>query len=98
MNVLVADDDIISRKLLEANLRRWGFGVTAVADGEAAWERLQADESVRLAVLDWMMPGLDGPEVCRRVRARPEARPLHLILLTAKSAKDDVVEGLRAGA
>ena len=98
MNLLVADDDAVSRKILEANLRRWGFDVVGVGDGEAAWARLQEDTSIRVAVLDWMMPGLDGPEICRRARALPGSRALHLILLTAKSEKADIVEGLRSGA
>jgi CheY-like chemotaxis protein len=98
MNVLVAEDDPISRKILESNLKRWGFGVTTVEDGEAAWEHLLADQTLQLAVLDWMMPGCDGPDLCRRVRARPDFRPIHIILLTARSEKRDIVEGLRSGA
>src|SRR5215207_10127730 len=98
MNVLVADDDAVSRKIVESNVRRWGFDVVVEADGTAAFDRLRADDSIHLAILDWMMPGLDGPEICRRIRAHAVERPLHLILLTAKSEKADIVEGLRAGA
>ncbi len=68
MKVLIAEDDAISRRLLEANLRRNGYDVLAVENGVQAWQALSADEGPRLAVLDWMMPEMDGAEVCRRIR------------------------------
>jgi DNA-binding response OmpR family regulator len=98
MRVLLADDDAVPRCLLQAALTEWGYEVEAVADGERAWQILQAEGAPKLAVLDWVMPGLDGVEVCRRLRARPAAAPVYAILLTARDSKADVVAGLRAGA
>jgi phosphoserine phosphatase RsbU/P len=98
MRILIADDDRVSRKMLEAVLVEWGYEVEAVADGSAAWEVLQRDDAPKLAILDWMMPGLDGLEVCRRVRGLASAEPPHLILLTTKVSRGDVVAGLQAGA
>ncbi len=98
MRVLLAEDDAVPRCLLQAALAEWGYEVEAVADGERAWQVLQADRGPKLAVLDWVMPGLDGVEVCRRLRARPTAEPVYVILLTARDSKADVVAGLQAGA
>src|SRR6185437_5111967 len=97
MNILIAEDDPVSRCFLEVTLIKWGFDVTTTRDGNQAWEAIQR-EMPTIAVLDWMMPGIDGAEVCRRVRAIETAKPAYLILLTAKSEKQDVVEGLCAGA
>lgn len=96
--VLIADDDLVSLRVLEATLRGWGHEVTAVKDGLAAWEVLRREDRPKLAVIDWMMPGLEGPEVCRRARALGRAVPTYLILLTAKGGTDDVVAGLESGA
>ncbi len=96
--ILVAEDDPISRRMLTALLGRWGFTVETVVDGPAALRRLEEDDAPPLALLDWMMPGLDGPSVCRRLRAAPTERPCYLILVTAKGQTEEVVEGLRAGA
>jgi CheY-like chemotaxis protein len=96
--VLIADDDPVSARVLEATLRRWGYQVEVVRDGLGAWERLQQEEAPRLAVLDWMMPGLEGPEVCRRVRALHRTVPTYIILLTAKGQAKDIVVGLESGA
>ncbi len=98
MRLLLADDDALYRRLLERTLAGWGYAVEAVWDGAAAWEALRAEGAPRLALLDWMMPGLDGPEVCRRVRAMPTAEPPYLILLTSRESKEDIVAGLRSGA
>jgi DNA-binding response OmpR family regulator len=95
--VLIADDDPVSRRLLESLLEKWGFAVVAARDGEGAWEALKADPPPRLVVLDWLMPGLDGVEVCRRLRAR-ERSPSYVILVTSRTGKEDIVEGLEAGA
>lgn len=98
MKVLIAEDDPVSHRLLEATLAKWGYeGVTA-ADGTEAWRVLGGADAPPLAILDWMMPGMDGIEVCRRVRARTTPTPMYLILLTAKGQRDDVVGGLEAGA
>lgn len=96
--VLVADDDAVSLRVLEATLRGWGHEVVSARDGLAAWDILQRPDRPRLAVVDWMMPGLEGPEVCRRAKALGRAVPTYLILLTAKDATDDVVAGLDSGA
>ena len=97
MTILIAEDDPVSRRFLEVTLAKWGYEVTAACDGNEAWEALQ-DETPTIAILDWMMPGVDGTELCRRARAIETTTPPYLILLTAKSEKEDVVEGLCAGA
>ncbi len=98
MRVLIAEDDPVSRRLLEVTLAKWGYQPIVTTDGEEAFRHLSADDAPHLAILDVMMPKMDGLEVCRRVRALPGGRQTYIILLTAKSAKDDVVEGLDAGA
>ncbi|MCD6043133.1 MAG: diguanylate cyclase, partial [Burkholderiales bacterium] len=97
VKVLLAEDDSASRILFSRWLAKWGYQVTAVGDGEAALEALRADQGLRLCVMDWMMPGLDGIDVCRAIRGRSEPYT-YVILLTGKTNKDDVVRGLEAGA
>jgi sigma-B regulation protein RsbU (phosphoserine phosphatase) len=97
MRILVAEDDPVSRRVLEAILTKWGFEVVAASDGNEAWTVLQQDDVPPVAILDWMMPGLDGVELCRRVR-QLHRRPLHIILLTARGNKEDIVVGLQSGA
>jgi len=96
--VLIAEDDPVSRRVLEATLTKWGYEVVVTADGTEAWDVLRGETAPSLAVLDWMMPGMDGVEVCRRVRERASANPPYLILLTAKGQREDVIGGLEAGA
>jgi sigma-B regulation protein RsbU (phosphoserine phosphatase) len=96
--VLIAEDDVVSRRLLESTLRRWSYEVVLAVDGEEAWAVLDGPEPPSLAILDWMMPGLDGVDVCRRARTRPSPTPPYIILLTAKTRREDVVQGLDAGA
>ncbi|MDB5311502.1 MAG: copR [Gemmataceae bacterium] len=98
MRILIADDDDVTRLALGAALARRGHEVVSTADGDEAWQALQAPDGPGLAILDWMMPGLDGVEVCRRARAVPGLRGLYVILLTSRGGKDDLLEGLRAGA
>jgi sigma-B regulation protein RsbU (phosphoserine phosphatase) len=98
MNVLIAEDDFTSRAMLTAVIGRWGFDVTAVEDGILALQALTAPGGPKLAVLDWMMPGLDGVEVCRRMRQDPVPDPPYLIILTSRTSKDDIVSGLNSGA
>lgn len=98
MRVLVADDDRLSRRMVENLFTEVGHEVEAVGDGQAAWDALQRPDGPRLAVLDWMMPGLDGPEICRRARQHLNSDPPYLILLTAREASQDVVAGLQSGA
>jgi phosphoserine phosphatase RsbU/P len=98
MRILVAEDDPVSRLLLETHLKRWGHEPVATTDGNAAWEIMQREDAPALAILDWMMPGLDGVEICRRARGRTGARPLYVILLTARTDRQDTIDGLDAGA
>ncbi len=98
LNVLIVDDDPVSRRVLEAFLSRWGYEVSQAENGAKALEKLASVDAPHLAILDWMMPGLDGVEVCRRLRAAERPFPLYLIVLTARGNSEDIVEGLRAGA
>jgi two-component system, cell cycle response regulator len=98
MRILVAEDDAVSRRLLETRLSRWGYQVTDASNGEEAWSCLQQEDAPHLLILDWMMPGMDGIEVCRKVRARGTEPYTYIILLTAKDSKDDLICGLEAGA
>ncbi len=98
MRLLIADDDAVMRLALEAMLRKRGHAPVVACDGAEAWQRLQEDPALQLAILDWMMPGLDGIEVCRRARAELKDRKLYLILLTSQDSKANVIEGLQAGA
>ena len=98
MKIFIAEDDPVSRRVLEATLGRFGHQVVVAANGAEAWAVLQGDDAPSLAILDWMMPELDGAEICRRVRSIPTTTPPYLILLTAKSGKENVVAGLDAGA
>jgi two-component system, cell cycle response regulator len=98
LRVLLAEDDATSRVMLRALLTKWGYEVTDVGDGDSAWSLLQQDDAPKLALLDWMMLGLDGPAVCRLVAGLETARPPYVILVTGRSETSDVVDGLRAGA
>jgi diguanylate cyclase (GGDEF)-like protein len=98
MKVLVADDELVSRRLLESSLTRWGYDVVVASDGLEASKFLHAPDAPKLAVLDWMMPGLDGVELCRELRRRKDDSYTYVLLLTAKHTKSDVIEGLEAGA
>ncbi|MFQ5767995.1 MAG: response regulator transcription factor [Acidobacteriota bacterium] len=98
MQILIAEDDSVSRFMVEKVLKTAGHQTQAVIDGHQAWEILEQPGAPRLLVLDWMMPGVDGPEICRRLRAREGAGYSYVILLTAKTHREDVVAGLEAGA
>ncbi len=98
MRILIADDEMISRRLLQKTLERAGYEVTAVENGRLAADRLCPADGPRLALLDWVMPGLDGPGVCREVRKRKEQSYVYMVLLTSKESKEDVVAGLESGA
>ena len=98
MKVLIAEDDRVSRRLLEASLTRWGYEVVVTCDGVEAWEALQGTDVPPLAILDWMMPGMDGVAVCRKVRQRGQEPYIYLLLLTTKGRKENIIEGLDAGA
>jgi sigma-B regulation protein RsbU (phosphoserine phosphatase) len=98
MRILIAEDDATSRIVLATVLTKDGYDVTATDDGGAAWEVLQKPEAPRLAILDLMMPGIDGLELVRRVRAIPSVAPPYLIIVSTKSEKSDVIAALDAGA
>jgi sigma-B regulation protein RsbU (phosphoserine phosphatase) len=98
MRVLIVEDDLATRLYLEGLLTKWGYHVTSVDDGERACEMLQQEDGPSLALLDWELPGMDGVEICRRVRSRVRGRPVYLVLLTGRAQRVDVVHGLEAGA
>ena len=98
VKVLIADDDAVCRRILESTLAEGGFEVTIATDGLEAWHAFQNPNPPSLAILDWMMPGMDGVELCRRIRQTHGTLPPYLIVLTARSDKEDVVSGLNAGA
>lgn len=97
MRVLVADDDPVTRMFLARSLQSWGWDGLIAKNGDEAWQVLESDGAPAIAVLDWMMPGLDGPEICRRLRAR-RGTYTYVLLLTSKGARRDVIDGLTAGA
>jgi len=98
MKVLVAEDDALSRVLLERALQKAGYEVLVVENGGRALAELKKADSPRLALLDWMMPEMDGVEVCRSVRARKEQAYIYMVLLSSKESKQEIVEGLESGA
>jgi len=98
MNVLIAEDDRVTGEILGRTLQRWGHDTTIVSNGAQAWEHLRVASAPTLAILDWMMPELDGPDVCRRVRAELPFAHMYLLLVTARESRGDVVAGLDAGA
>ena len=98
MKILIADDEALSRRLLEKTLERAGYEVVAVENGRAAVRQLCQSDGPRLALLDWVMPELDGPGVCREVRRQQEDSYVYMVLLTSKESKEDIVTGLESGA
>jgi DNA-binding response OmpR family regulator len=98
MKVLIAEDDVVSNEMLEFLVKQWGYQAVPARDGAEAWQRLQQDDAPPLAIIDWLMPQLDGVEVCRRARARPDLKHMYLIILTSMTRPDEVVAGLEAGA
>jgi len=97
VRILIAEDDVSTRKLVETYLLKWGYDVVVASDGNQAWEFLQAPEPPRLVILDWMMPGIDGPTLCGKIRRLPSGNLFHVILLTARGTKADLVSGFEAG-
>jgi sigma-B regulation protein RsbU (phosphoserine phosphatase) len=98
MKILVADDDRLTRRMLEMILTEWGYEIVLAADGNQAWDVLQGKGAPKLALLDWLMPGMNGPEVCQHLRAIPTREPTYVIMLTVKDGRKDIVTGLRGGA
>jgi two-component system, cell cycle response regulator len=98
MKILAAEDNPISQTMLRSMLTKWGYDVVTAADGNQAWEILQSSEAPQMAILDWMMPGQDGVEVCRRLRSTNQEPYTYILLLTARSDSQDLVEAIDAGA
>jgi two-component system cell cycle response regulator len=100
MKILIAEDDLLSRKMLESILSKLGYEVLAVDSGSKAWDILSSESSPQIAILDWMMPGMDGPEVCSKIRQRESGidQYTYIILLTAKTEKKDLIAGMESGA
>ncbi len=99
MTILLAEDSAIYRHLITGHLNEWGFDFIYTKDGREAWDLLRKPDAPRLALLDWVLPGLDGVELCRRLRGRSEQVPYtYTILLTAKSEKQEMLEAMDAGA
>lgn len=97
MKVLIADDDPVSRRLLQSHLQKWGYDVTVAVNGADAWQRFEAGD-FPMVISDWMMPEVDGRELIRRIRASGRPNYVYTILLTSRSQKEDLVEGMDAGA
>lgn len=98
MRVLIVDDEAVIRRLLETSLKTWGYEVLVASGGEQAWEILRRDDAPSFAILDWTMPGMDGLELCKKVRALQKPTTPYLIFVTAKARTQDIVTGLEAGA
>src|SRR5687768_3679426 len=98
MHVLVADEDPICRRLVSRHLSNWGYEALIARDGEEAWGLLLTSDRAVLAILDWSMPKLDGPDICARIRSLPAGRIIHAILLTGRTTHQDIITGLKAGA
>jgi len=98
MKILIAEDDLTSRRILEAILAKWNYEVITTGDGLEAWQALQTENAPPIAIIDWMMPGMDGVDFCRKLRQAQTLTPTYVILLTSKRQQGDVVAGLDAGA
>lgn len=96
--MLIAEDELVSRRRLQAQLTKWGYQVVVAKDGLEAWDALQGPDGPSLAIIDWVMPGLDGVELCRRVRAQAREPYVYVVLLTERGRREDLIEGLGAGA
>jgi sigma-B regulation protein RsbU (phosphoserine phosphatase) len=98
MKVLIADDDRLSAAMLQRRLEGWGLQVVVVPDGAQAWEAIQQDPAISLAIVDWMMPAIEGPELCRRIRLDEAHAHIYLLLVTSRDSRADIVSGMDAGA
>jgi diguanylate cyclase (GGDEF)-like protein len=98
LRILAAEDNPVFQSMLKTMLQRWGYEVVIARDGREAWNILESVDSPRLVLLDWMMPGMDGVEICRRVRAAGREPYIYIVLLTARTESQDLVEGMEAGA
>jgi DNA-binding response OmpR family regulator len=98
VKVLVADDDRMSATMLERRLQGWGLDVIVAPDGAKAWDAIEHDPEIQLAIVDWMMPSIEGPELCRRIRCDEAHAHIYLLLVTARDSRADIVSGMDAGA
>jgi two-component system chemotaxis response regulator CheY len=98
VRILVADDDRVSLRVLQSTLARWGYPAEIATDGSEAWDVLRETEEPTLAFLDWMMPGLDGVDICRMLRERAGGPPVYAVLLTGRDSEDDRARAIEAGA
>jgi two-component system, cell cycle response regulator len=98
MRVLIADDSLLSRRLLEETLRSWNYEVLVACNGDEAWRILDSPEAPSLVILDWMMPGHTGPELCQLVRKKGKEPYTYILLLTSRNEKEDVIAGMESGA
>jgi DNA-binding response OmpR family regulator len=98
MRVLIADDDAVLRHALKAQLQRWAYEVIECIDGEQAWRAMQHPDPPPIVVVDWEMPGIDGPTLCRELRATPALAGTYVILVTGREERQDVISGLESGA
>ena len=98
LRVLVAEDDFVSRQMLVTILKKWGYEVLEARDGIEAWAALVGENRPSLAILDWMMPGMEGVEICRKLKEMEISSPPYIILLTSKTEKKDLIRGLESGA
>jgi sigma-B regulation protein RsbU (phosphoserine phosphatase) len=98
MRVLIADDDVVLRHSLKVHLERWSYRVEECADGRQAWKAMQGPSAPAMAVIDWNMPGMDGPTICQELREMPALAAMYVILLTSNKEQKDVVAGLESGA
>lgn len=98
MKILIAEDDLTSRHRLEVTLTKWSYEVVSCANGKQAWDKLQDTHAPKLAILDWLMPEMEGIEICSRLRKLDTQNPVYVILLTSQNEKESIVRGLDAGA
>jgi phosphoserine phosphatase RsbU/P len=98
LKILIVEDDSIARQVIQAQLRRWGHQAISAEDGEAGLGEMQKPDAPRLAILDWMLPGMEGPELCRRIRALPEKPYAYIVMLTSKRREEEIVAAFEAGA
>ncbi|PIE64467.1 MAG: response regulator [Desulfobacterales bacterium] len=97
MKILIAEDESITRLMVQVNLENWGYTVVAAEDGQKALSLLEKDETIAIAILDWEMPELDGTEVCQRVKELKRYNPVYVLMLTARDSQEDILGGFDAG-
>lgn len=98
MKILIAEDDTPSRLMLQSLLTKWGYNVTSAKDGDEAWTILCEQEHPHLVILDWKMPGIEGPEIVKRLRMRELEKPYYAIIITSRSNRDSAASALNSGA